>query len=83
MRLALGQAITYGDGPATSDNNVVVAYTVLGLPVGQSARIYDFAGDEGCRIRRVKNGVAGDWQGAYESVEAALAALQAQVDAGR
>jgi hypothetical protein len=82
MRLALGRAITYG-GRSTTDNDVVVTYPVLGLPVGQSAQIYDFAGDQGCRIRRVKNGVAGDWQGAYESVEAALAALQAQVDAGR
>jgi hypothetical protein len=32
---------------------------------------------------RGKDDVAGDWQGSYASAEDALAALQAQVDAGR
>ena len=82
MRLTLGPPITQSDEPTTV-HDVILAYAVLGLPPNESAQIHDFGGDQGWRIRRVKDGVAGDWQGSYESAEDALAALQAQVDAGR
>jgi hypothetical protein len=58
-------------------------YRVLGLPPGQIARIRDFAGDQGWRILRFRNGEDGHWEGRYPTAEAALAALQAHVDAGR
>jgi hypothetical protein len=67
---------------STADNGAL-EYRVLGLPVGQVARIRDFAGDQGWRVLRFRNDVDGLWQGSYATAEDALAALQAQVDAGR
>jgi hypothetical protein len=67
---------------STADD-AALEYRVRGLPVGQVARIRDFAGDQRWRILRFRNGVDGHWEGRYPTAEAALAALQAQVDAGR
>ena len=82
MASTLKLLLSHGNGLSTGDDGPL-EYRVLGLPPGQVARIRDFAGDYGWRILRFGNGVDGLWQGSYPTAEAALAALQAQLDAGR
>jgi len=63
-----GQA--YGEGPATG-------YEVRGLPEGE-ARIAYF--DHSWQILRTTHTNVGEWSGKYETAEAALNTLQAEIE---
>ena len=62
MPLTLGPP-NHARDDTTTLHDVIVAYAVLGLPPNESAQIHDFGGDQGWRIRRIKNGVAAEWEG--------------------
>ena len=64
-----------GSGP-------VIQFTVQGLPAGQEAHIANMGGHAGesWKILRIKDGVQGEWTGAYKKAVDALAAVKREFD---
>ena len=64
-------------GPVAGTGSII-QYRVGGLPPGEGAFIANFGGcyEVSWRVFRTKSGVAGRWDGYYDTADDALAALQ-------
>lgn len=71
-----------GEGPDLRNWDQIVQYEVQQLPPGERAWIANFGGRyrESWRILRAKGEFQSDWSGDYATAEAALAALQRELD---
>jgi len=83
IRIEVGVILTMHEiarsriGPVIGTGSVI-QYRVDGLPPGEDAFIANFGGcyEESWRVFRIKSGVAGRWDGYYQTADDALVALQ-------
>jgi len=77
MTLTMHEIARSRVGPVAGIGSVI-QYRVSGLPPGEEAFIANFGGcyEESWRVFRTKSGVAGRWDGYYDTANEALAELQ-------
>jgi len=80
MELRLRATWHLDSGPGTPDTRVL-RYEVEGLPNGQKAEIAELPGRNQWQILRTQNDKVGKWAGDFDSPEAALSALKAELAA--
>ena len=75
-RLSIAPEMTIGEHGEHDDHRTVVTYRVKGHPTNQPFSIWRQVNSKRCHLRRD----AGSWEGDFDSPEAALAFLQAEID---